>query len=80
MKINYDRGGGRVEISECELTVSDEAFTSDQLHWLQHQMWMLANTTLSERLSNTASQMESILAALTNDTDAVILHMKKDPA
>ena len=74
MRISLTHDGA--SITDAELIVSDEAFTADELHWLQHQMWLLAQTTGSERLSTYASHAECVFAALTNDTDAIILHME----
>lgn len=54
--------------------ISAEPFTFDELHWLQHQMWLLANTTVSEKHAAFAAHAECVFAALTNDTDAIILH------
>jgi hypothetical protein len=73
MKIDYNIPDNRVEISEFELIVSDEAFTGDELAWLHDQMWLLASTTKSERLAAFASHAQCVFAALNNDTDAIIL-------
>ena len=77
MKIDYNIPDNRVEITEFELVISDEAIPAADLHWMQYQLWLLAQTTPNECLSNVASRFECIVAALTNDTDAIILHRKE---
>lgn len=78
VKITYHRFNPRsVVINENEGVVSDEAFTLEELSVLQHHCWMQAQATLSQKRFELLTRLENIFAALGNDTDAIILHVKE---
>ncbi len=56
--------------------ISDEALTSDECSALAYKFWLLSQTTVNQKKADLYARMHSTFAALTNDTAAIILHMK----
>jgi hypothetical protein len=73
MMIEY--GIGWAKIHNAELIIGHEVLTQEELSWLQYQMWLLTQTSERPEL---AAKMESIFAALQNDTSAMILTTPED--
>ena len=56
--------------------MDDETFTGDELAWLRHQAWLLANSTRLQVLADAASKLETVLAKL--DQGVVITLRRSD--
>ena len=67
-------------LREIHGPVGEEGLTLTECQELEHRFWVAASTTLDERLSKLFERMRDVFAALGNDTDAMILHIKKEPS
>lgn len=55
--------------------LSDEAFTLEELSVLQEHAW--SHTDIQNPRAELFKRLEDIFAALGNDTDAIVLHVKE---